>query len=63
MGEDVKAKDGGPDEARRPREDDTEGHRKKLSSVTDDPGLGPDEAKRMPRAIPDSDDDTVGHKR
>ena len=64
MGED-KLEQPGPDEARRVAKDgeDTEGHKKRVMSVTDDPGVGPDEHRRMTNAIPDSDGDTEGHKK
>ena len=64
MGDD-KLEQPGPDEGRHVTKDgeDTEGHKKRLMSVTDEPGVGPDEAKRKMSAIPDSDDDTVGHKK
>ena len=64
MGED-KLEQPGPDEARRVAKDgeDTEGHKKRVLLATGEPDGGPEEAKRKMSAIPDSDDDTVGHKK
>ncbi len=64
MGDD-KLEQPGPEEGRHAKKDDadTEGHRKKVASLTEEPGVGPDEGKKMPLAIPDDSEDTEGHKR
>jgi hypothetical protein len=67
MSEDLKLDQPGPEEQKRVSAaipDDTEGHRKKMPQVTGEPDGGPDEMKhKMPLGIPDSDDDTEGHKK
>ena len=59
MGDDLKPRDGGPDELRRvPREDDTEGHRK---YADDGEEPGPDGAKR--KILRDDDGEVEGHRK